>query len=93
MAACTAPGKQAFATITEAVRAAELFAEGHGRLLWPYQDCPCRNWHLTSRPRSSSDLAALAATAEGTAALLELHRIQATLVDSRVPRPNAVRRT
>lgn len=78
MTDCPTPGKQVYGSIGEAVAASEVIAVIHGHALYPYGDCPCGCWHLTSTPRTSDQYAAMAATDEGTAALLELDRIHRT---------------
>jgi hypothetical protein len=88
---CPRPDKQAYPTITRAVAFAEIIAEQHARALYPYECRPgCHLWHLTSSPRSSAALARIAATDEGTWALLELDRIRRTVIG--VPKPGRRRR-
>lgn len=82
---CPTPDKLAYATLTVAVAGAAESADLFSALLWPYQCRLCRAWHLTRQRRSDADLAALAATDEGTAALLELDRIHRTALDARLP--------
>ncbi|HEY1668526.1 MAG TPA: hypothetical protein VGG54_22775 [Trebonia sp.] len=88
---CPTPAKGAYPDITSAVTGAEIIAEHHPRPLHPYECKPgCGLWHLTSQPRTGAAIGRLAATDDGTWALLELDRIRRTVIG--VPKPGQRRR-
>jgi hypothetical protein len=69
-ARCPTPAKRPFQDPVQAV-AALRESPHYGKPGRPYH-CACGQWHITSKPLRSSDAIRLAATDEGTAALLLL---------------------
>lgn len=72
---CTTPAKVRYPGLAAAMDGVRRVLALHGKVQVPYQ-CPCGDWHLTSK-HQSRHFARLAATDEGTAALLELCRLAA----------------